>query len=247
MIDLHCHLLPGIDDGARDMDQALALARASVENGVTHAVLTPHIHVGRYHNTRTSIASDYFRFRTEIERLKIPLRIAYAAEVRLGGQIPSMIALNEIPFLGKWEGMDVILLELPHHSVPPETERFVTWLIKNNIRPMIAHPERNKGFLRDFNWVFSFARLGCLFQVTAGSITGNFGSPAQSLAEKLLKTDLVTAMATDAHHELRRPPILEAGRIAVESILGESAAWDLVLNNPGRISANLFSRDNTLC
>lgn len=241
MIDLHCHFLPGIDDGAKSLAQALTLARMATMNGITHAVMTPHIHVGRYQNSRSSIFREFETFRENLRQNNIPLRIGFAAEVRLCGEIPNMIRKNEIPFLGCWEGMRVLLLELPYHTVPPELENFVTWLVKNNIRPLIAHPERNKGVLRNFNRIFSLARMGCLFQVTAGSLTGAFGEPVKLCAEQLLKTELVTVMASDAHHEVRRPPILNAGRIAAEKMLGESAAWDLVLNNPGRIAANHFS------
>ncbi|WP_226703235.1 tyrosine-protein phosphatase [Microbulbifer elongatus] len=242
MIDLHCHLLPGVDDGAKDLQQALTLAQMSVAQGVTHAVMTPHIHVGRYQNDYSSIERAFLDLRDALSVARIPLRIGFAAEVRIGGEIPVMIRDRRIPFLGTWEGMRVLLLELPYHTVPPEAEHFVTWLIKNNIRPLIAHPERNKGILRDFNRIFSLARLGCLFQITAGSVTGAFGEPVQRCAEKLLKTELVTVMATDTHHPVRRPPILGDGRRAAEKILGESSAWDLVLNNPGRIAAGQFSR-----
>ena len=247
MIDLHCHYLPGVDDGAKDLDQALSLARAAIDNGITHTVVTPHIHVGRYQNCRSSISVVFEHFRDCLEQQRIPLRVAYAAEVRMSGEIPGMIHANEIPFIGRFEGMDVLLLELPHQSIPPETDQFVAWLLKNRIRPLIAHPERNKGFLKDFNRIFSLVRMGCLIQITAGSITGSFGSAVQSCAQKLLKMDLVNIIATDAHHEIRRPPILDAGRVAAEKIVGESSAWDLVINNPGRIAACLFSRSATLC
>lgn len=241
MIDLHCHILPGIDDGAKDLAHALELARAATQNGITHAVLTPHIHVGRYLNDRASISCVFESFRTELMRARIPLRVSFAAEVRLGSDIPRMIRNDQIPFLGNWEGKRVLLLELPYQGIPPETPHFVKWLLKNDICPLIAHPERNKGVLRNFNQVFSLARMGCLFQVTAGSVTGAFGEPVRLCAEKLLKTELVTVLASDAHHLSRRPPILEAGRIATEKILGESSSWELVLSNPGRIASCHFS------
>lgn len=247
MIDLHCHYLPGIDDGARDIEQSITLARAAVANGITHAVVTPHIHVGRYQNNRSSILPVFQVFRETLIEKQIPLRVAFAAEVRIGNEIPNMILGKEIPFIGRWQGMDVLLLELPHHYVPPETDHFVKWLIKNGVCPLIAHPERNKGFIKDFDRIVSLVRAGCLFQVTAGSITGAFGEPVKLCAEKLLKKDLVNIIATDAHHESRRPPILDSGRIAAEKIVGESSAWDLVLNNPGRIAASLFSNTAKMC
>ncbi|KUJ82428.1 capsular biosynthesis protein [Microbulbifer flavimaris] len=240
MIDLHCHLLPGIDDGARDLEQALLLARMAVDDGITHCVATPHIHPGRWDNTLASITETFVAFKAKLAEEGIPLQLGMAAEIRLSDEILAMVASGQVPFLGKWEGDRVLLLELPHSHIPPGTEQLIRWLLKQNIRPMIAHPERNKDILRDFNKVLPLARLGCLFQVTAGAVAGDFGQGPEQRAEELLQEDLVTILATDAHHEVRRPPVLDKGRRAAEAIVGESRAWDLVRHNPGRIAAGHF-------
>jgi len=139
-----------------------------------------------------------------------------------------------------------LLLEMPHSHIPMGIEQLVRWLLKQNIRPMIAHPERNKDIIRDFNKVMPLARLGCLFQVTAGAVAGYFGEPAQGRARQLLEKELVTILATDAHHEERRPPVMEAGRRAAEAVVGESKSWELVRQNPGRIAASHFVISNEL-
>ncbi|WOX04849.1 tyrosine-protein phosphatase [Microbulbifer pacificus] len=241
MIDLHCHLLPGIDDGARDLEQALVLARASVADGITHCVATPHIHTGRFPNTLSSITKAFNQLREALAEEGIPLQLGMSAEIRLSEEILNMVLLKQVPYLGDWEDERVLLLELPHSHIPPGTEQLIRWLRKQKVRPMIAHPERNKDVMRDFNKVLPLVREGCLFQVTAGAVAGHFGEPAQERAIQLLEQDLVTILATDAHHEVRRPPVLNTGRLAAEEIVGEEKAWQLVRENPGKIAACHFS------
>lgn len=240
MIDLHCHLLPGIDDGARDLAEALRLAQMAVADGITHCVATPHIHPGRYPNTLATIGEAFDGLKKALAAESIPLQLGMAAEIRLSEDILAMVTEQQVPFLGDWDGEKVLLLELPHSHIPPGVEQLIRWLQKRNIRPMIAHPERNKDILRDLDKVTPLARLGCLFQVTAGAVAGHFGEGAMQRAHELLQRDLVTILATDAHHEERRPPVLETGRRAAESLVGESKSWELVRENPARIAACHF-------
>lgn len=236
MIDLHCHLLPGIDDGAKDTRQALELARMAVDNGITAAVFTPHIHLGRYDNTKELIAQTFNSFRRELKRHHIPLKVGVAAEVRLGPELMEQINQDDIPYLGYWKGEDVLLLEMPHSHIPAGTDQLIRWLRDKGIIAMIAHPERNKDVMRDFKTIQPILATGCLIQVTAASVCGAFGKSAQKCAHQLLAQGSVTILASDAHHKTRRPPELEPGREAAEAIVGESASWDLVLGNPRAIA-----------
>ena len=242
MIDLHCHLLPAIDDGAIDVAQALELARAAVADGITHQVATPHIHIGRYANDTQSIQSACEALQRELEQHAIPLTLGWAAEVRLSDDLPALLEADRLPFLGEWGGDRVLLLELPHSHIPPGIERLIPWMLKKGVRPMIAHPERNRAILRNFAAVLPLVRQGCLMQVTAGAVVGRFGAAAATRARELLQEGMVTILATDAHHPERRPPLLSEGRRAAEAIVGESRAWDLVLHYPGLIAAKQFSR-----
>jgi len=241
MIDLHCHLLPGIDDGPKDMDAAVALARQAVADGITHAIVTPHIHHGRWENSIAGIAEALAEFRCALKAEAIPLTLGAAGEVRIGPEILSMLPANELPFLGRYENKKVMLLELPHSHIPPGTDKIIAWLLKQNVLPMIAHPERNKDILRKFAKVEPLIELGCLFQVTAGSVFGQFGEGAQERAEQLLERGVVTVLATDAHHVERRPANLRAGRDAAALIVGAEAAQALVYNTPLSIAAPHFS------
>lgn len=240
MLDLHCHLLPGIDDGPDSLAEALDLARQAVADGVTHAVLTPHIHHGRWDNDRAIIDRSLAVFGWALQDAEIPLRIAAAAEVRIGPEILAMVPSGQIPFLGQWQGRDVMLLEMPHSHILPGTEKIVEWLLNRNILPMIAHPERNKDVMRKPEKLHPLIRMGCLFQVTAGSVVGQFGETAMARAIELLEQGVVTVLASDAHHVGRRPVNLAAGRDGAAEIIGADAAFDLVWTNPRLITEGLF-------
>ncbi|WP_315983498.1 CpsB/CapC family capsule biosynthesis tyrosine phosphatase [Aliamphritea spongicola] len=118
MIDLHCHLLPGIDDGPASLEEAVELAAMAAADGITHAVATPHIHPGRYDNNIHSITPAYEALKNAIVERNIPLELGMAAEVRISVEMLAMIPTNQIPFLGEWEGRKVLLLELPHSHIP---------------------------------------------------------------------------------------------------------------------------------
>ncbi len=240
MIDIHCHLLPGIDDGPNDMQAAVSLARQAVADGVTHAVLTPHIHHGRWENTQSIIAKSVQAFRQALADEDVPLKLGSAAEVRIGPEILSMVPSGRIPFLGSWQGKKVMLLEMPHSHILPGTDKIIAWLLKQNVLPMIAHPERNKDVMRKLDKLTPLIEMGCLFQVTAGSVAGQFGDSAQERAHQLLEKGVVTVLASDAHHDERRPVNLSAGREAAAAIVGEQIAQQLVLDNPYAIVREQF-------
>lgn len=241
MIDIHCHLLPGIDDGPDTLDQAVALARIATHNGITHSVVTPHIHPGRYKNSKAVISAAYEAFRRTLTKQNIQLQLGFAAEVRLSPEVLQLVAQEDLPFYGEIEGYRILLLELPYSHVPPGSDKLVRWLLDHKIRPLIAHPERNKGIMGNIDHVKPFIELGCLFQVTAGSVAGQFGAAAQHTANQLLEMDCVTLLASDAHNIKHRPPQLDHGRDAAAAIVGKQKAAELVYDNPRTIVASQFS------
>ena len=241
MVDLHCHLLPGIDDGPETMEEAVAMARMAAENGIERAVLTPHLHPGRYENSLESISHAAAEFRDELERQAVPLAIGFAAEVRLSLEVLGLVENETMPYLGEREGFRVMLLEFPHSHIPVGADRMVEWLLERRVRPMIAHPERNKDVIRNLAKIAPYVEMGCLLQVTAGSVAGAFGAPAMQRAHELLERGWVTLLASDAHNlEVRRPD-LEPGRAAAESIVGAQASWALVRETPRALSLPRFA------
>lgn len=240
MIDIHSHLLPGIDDGAQSINESIALCRYAVNNGITHAVITPHIHPGRYENTQQIIALSCSQLRDALKAVNLPLQIACAAEVRISVEMMAMIEQDQIPFLGQYKDNKLLLLELPHSHIMPGSHKLIDWLLKRNIRPVIAHPERNKEMLLDYSKVIPFVQQGCLLQLTAASVAGNFGAKCQDLSRYLIEHELVHFVATDAHNLQHRPPDLKQSLTPLRHWVGQEKAEQLVKNNAWKIVQSHF-------
>ena len=235
MIDLHCHFLPNIDDGPGSLEESLDLARFALDNGITKSVMTPHIHPGRYENSRLDIQVAVQKFEVALARQGIPLDLSVGAEVRIGADTIYMVAQEEIPFLGELGGYKILLLEFPHETIPIGSLNLVQWLMAKDIRPMIAHPERNKDVMRDLSKIEPFINEGCLMQLTAASIAGNFGKQAEMVSRQMLENDWVYVIATDAHNIDHRPPDLAVGRDAAAEIVGLEKANLFVGDHPRTI------------
>ena len=242
MIDLHTHLLPGLDDGAPDLASALEMARFAAACGTTHLMCTPHLHLGRYDNCAAGIAAALARFTDALTDAGIALQVSAAAEVRFDSELMPLALAGKLPCLGYWQGRQLLLLELPHSHVPAGTIQLARWLMEHGLQPMIAHPERNKGLMSRPEQLRPLLQLGCPLQVTAGSLTGRFGERAQALAERLLLEGQITVLASDAHNLTVRPPNLLPGLTAAIQLVGEPAARRLVEDNPWRITETHFSQ-----
>ncbi len=201
-------------------------------NGIKLSVMTPHIHPGRYLNQKKNIEQAVDDFRQALEKNNIPLELRAAAEVRIGPEILTMVQQESIPFLGELDGYKIMLLEFPHDMIPVGSENLVDWLLKRKIRPMIAHPERNKDVMRDLSKIMPYVTRGCLLQITAASIANHFGDNAYIRAKEMLEQDWVHVIATDAHNRQYRPPDLAVGRDAAARYVGEGQAKKLVEDNP---------------
>jgi protein-tyrosine phosphatase len=231
MIDLHCHFLPGIDDGAQTLADGLALAQAAAADGITYSVMTPHINPGRYENTRSTIEKAFKEFQLALRKGRVPLHIGMAAEVRLSQEIVTLLSENEVPFLGQLDGYSIILLEFPHTHIPPGADKLVERLLKLKIKPLIAHPERNQDVIRDLSKIEPFIQMGCFIQITAGALLGHFGRAPQRRALQLLEFDVFKVLASDAHNLTGRRPALREGMEAAARVVGAQAAHDLVNRN----------------
>ncbi|MDR0181654.1 tyrosine-protein phosphatase [Lysobacter arvi] len=236
MYDLHCHLLPGIDDGPVDLDTALEMARMAVADGIATIACTPHIYPGVYENTSDGIRAAIDRFRRELADRDIPLALVEGADVHIAPDLHDGIRAGRIPTLA---GSRYLLLEPPHHIAPPRFEDTVFELMTQGIVPVITHPER-------LTWVDShyevFRRLalrGAWMQITAGSLTGRFGSRPKAAAERFVGEGLCMILATDAHHPRRRPPLLREAREAAERLVGSAEAEHMVSTRPAGIVRDL--------
>lgn len=232
MIDIHCHLLPGIDDGAKNLDQSLHMAQAAVDDGIAYSIMTPHIHPGRYENCKASIIEKALEYEAALKSASIPLQIGFAAEVRISPDIIDFVEKDQIPFYGELDGFRIMLLEFPHSYIPPGSDKLVKALLARKIRPIIAHPERNKDIIRNLEKLQPFLDMGCILQLTASSVAGRFGDAAHKCAKKILRMKAFKILATDAHNLRSRTPSLREGRDAAAKIVGEQEADDMVFKNP---------------
>jgi protein-tyrosine phosphatase len=240
VIDIHCHLLPGIDDGAATIEQSLALARYAVADGITHMVVTPHIQLGAYDNSLATISAAFELFVAGLEKSGIELNVAMAAEVRLCPEMLPMLEQENLPLFVSPEGKQTLLLELPHSHVPPGTEQALKCLLAQDVGIVIVHPERNKEIMLDCNKVEAFIGLGCMLQLTSGSVSGRFGNPPRMAAEYMLQHGWVDLLASDAHNLQFRPPQLSDGKRAAAAIIGEDKAHELIFENPWKVVGGMF-------
>jgi protein-tyrosine phosphatase len=235
MFDLHCHLLPGIDDGPDTLSDALDLARAAVADGITHSVLTSHVDPERYDNQRSNLQTAHADFSKHLAAEAIPLDVRLGGEARLCPELIDLIAEDQMPFLGEVNGWRILLLEFPHQMIPVGSGRFIYSLLKLKIRPLIAHPERNKAVMAHPDKIHEFTDAGCWLQLTSGSLAGRFGPVAQSVAFQLVEEGWHCIAATDAHNLTSRPPLLSEGRDVLRNRYGEAVAHSMVVERPGQI------------
>ncbi|NQY16996.1 tyrosine-protein phosphatase [Alteromonas sp.] len=241
MIDLHSHILPGIDDGARSLDIALGMAHQAVECGITHVACTPHIHKGYFDNSLSSIHLSFKQFEQEVQKADIPLTLSFAAEVRVSEQIPIWAQQGELPFLGTYNNKRVLLLEMPHSHIPQGIDVLIKWLLQQSILPLIAHPERNRELLSEphkFAWL---KKTGCMFQLTAGALTGRFGDKVEKFATFLMREKAFNVVASDTHDLTRRPNDMAEAFSIVEKFDS-----DLAINSFKRVPQTIVSGSHYL-
>ena len=232
MIDIHSHILPAVDDGSQTLATSLDMLRKAIDGGVTTQVLTPHIHIGRYENTKESLARHFKAFKQQVVKANLSINLRLASEVRIGPELMAMAVADSIPYLGLSNNKKVFLLEFPRVDIPYGSENLIRWLLDKGYLPLIVHPERNSVFIRNNNKLQTLIDLGCPLQVTASSLTGKFGSEVQSTTEALLKAGKVSVIASDCHNLKGRAPDLYDGYAKAVSVIGEIEANKLVNENP---------------
>ena len=233
MIDLHVHLLPGLDDGPPDPDESLEMCRLCWEDGVRTVVATPHIVREVYENDRASILQAAAGFQALLRERQIPLRVLPGADVRLEHDTPERLERGELCTIN--DGRRYLLIELPDVLSEQGFARSLAALRKKGVIPIVSHPERIPLFQENPEAMYTLVYSGVPLQVTAHSLTGGFGKPIRALTERMLDRRLVHLIASDAHSAKTRPPGLRAALDRAIQIVGEAEARKLVEGNPGRI------------
>jgi protein-tyrosine phosphatase len=229
MIDLHCHILPGIDDGAADLSVSIAMARAQVADGVSVVACTPHILPGLYHNSGPQIRQATVRLQETLDREGVPLRLVTGADNHI---VPSFASELRSGHLLSLADTRYVLVEPPHHVVPMRLEDFFFNLLVAGYVPILTHPERLTWIKAHYQAIQRMADAGVWMQITAGSIAGAFGRNARYWAERMLDEGRVHILATDAHDVTRRPPNLGQGRELASKRVGSTEAERMVVTRP---------------
>jgi protein-tyrosine phosphatase len=237
MIDLHCHLLPGIDDGSVSVEMSMEMARLATADGITTTACTPHIYPGLFENTGPDIRERVSRLSEIFGESGIALELTYGADIQIVPSLVDGLRTGLMPTLGDSR---YFLFEPPHHTVPSGFAQLIFDALASGYVPVITHPERLT-WLDDshYPWFVSAAKQGAWLQVTAGAVTGRFGRQAKYWSERFLADGLVHILATDAHEPVHRPPLLAEGREAAEAWVGAEEATRLVEDRPRAILENL--------
>ncbi|KQO10958.1 tyrosine-protein phosphatase [Paenibacillus sp. Leaf72] len=217
MIDIHTHILPGIDDGAARLEDSLALARAAAAEGIRTIIATPHHHNGRYVNPAQVVEELTRTLNKQLQELNIPIVVHAGQEVRLHRELLDHFQEGSLLTLA---GSSYMLLELPSSHIPKNTEQTVYELGLLGIHVVIAHPERNAAIIQQPERLAELVRLGAFGQVTSHSLLGAFGKTVERASWKLCEAGLIHLVSSDAHHVERRGFRLKEAYDRIQKVMG---------------------------
>ncbi len=229
MIDIHCHILPEVDDGAKSWDIALGMFRMAHADGIEHIVATPHAHERwPYDRERVVLLVEELR-----QRAGRGPTLSLGCDFQFSYENLQALERNPQDFL--IENTRYLLVEFSNYSVPPQIDDALLRLGDLGITPIITHPERNPILQQNLGRVVRWAEMGCAVQVTASALLGSWGETPLRAAEVLLERNAVHVIASDGHDISRRRPVLSEGRAALTELCDETIAKALVDDNPRAI------------
>lgn len=243
MIDLHSHILPGIDDGAGTLETSLTMARLAVDDGTTVMACTPHIYPGLYMNDSNGIEAHCDRFRAALDEANIPLRLVTGADAHMVPDLLEGLVAGRVPTLNRSR---YFLLEPSHHVAPPMMEETVFQIMAAGFVPVLTHPERLVWIEDNYPTFVTLARRGVWIQLTAGAVVGKFGKRARYWSEKFLADGLVHVIASDAHTTHMRSPRMSDARTAIASAVGAEEARRILVERPQAVLDNTAPEQTAL-
>ena len=226
MIDIHCHILPEVDDGPKSWETAESMCRMAAQDGIEHMVATPHA------NDRYFYDRDYLSglLQNLQQRIGDNPKLSLGCDFHLS--LENMQTALVTPEKYRIGGSRYLLVEFSNFSIPVQLDEWLGQMVELGTRPIITHPERNPILQQTGARVLQLVERGCAVQVTASALTGSWGAKAREMAHWFLKQKAVHFLATDAHDTVRRPPVLSEARKIVAKQFGEDVADALVEGNP---------------
>ncbi|NJP37444.1 tyrosine-protein phosphatase [Alkalicoccus luteus] len=234
MIDIHSHILPGMDDGAAHEADTLAMAKAAVDEGIKTIVATPHHQNGTYTNEAPIVEGAVDQTNALLHHHGIPLTVIAGQEVRVYGELLEDLKAGHLLTL---HGSAYMLVEFPSNYIPRFASSLFYDLQLEGVTPIIAHPERNKVFMEKPSLLYRYIQNGALSQVTAASVTGHFGKKLQKFSLELIDHNLAHFIASDAHNTTSRGFYMDKAYNVIEQKLGRAKemqdhAEKLIHNQP---------------
>jgi protein-tyrosine phosphatase len=215
--------MPEVDDGAKDLQESVEMAKMAVAEGITHIVATPHHNNGQYSNSKQQIIAKVRELQEALQKENIPLTILPGQEPRINGDIlqdyenGNLLTINDF---GKY-----VLIELPSNHVPRYSEKLLFDLQMKEITPIIVHPERNQEIIENPDILYQLVKRGACTQITASSITGHFGKKIKKFAFDVIEANLTHFIASDAHNVTTRPFRMQEAYEMIEKELGVSTVY----------------------
>ncbi|WP_337133510.1 tyrosine-protein phosphatase [Priestia megaterium] len=228
MIDLHCHILPGIDDGALDEKISLKMARKAVSEGIHTIVATPHHQNGHYLNEKKDIVKYVQNLNELLKQEKVSLTILPGQEIRLYGEILEDYRADKILTLN--DTRKYLFIEFPSSQVPHYAEQLLFDVQSKGLIPIIVHPERNSRLLEEPELLYKFITNGALAQLTAGSVTGRFGKKIKKFSHQLIQANLVHFVSSDAHNLGGRSFYMREALEVIEREHGQDTVYTFLEN-----------------
>jgi len=229
MVDIHCHILPGIDDGSKSWEMTAEMCRLAVEDGITHIVATPHSN-DEYEYNRERFTGMLGQLH---DAANGELTFSLGCDFHFSyDNIQDALANPRRYTIGDSQ---YLLIEFSDYGIPPSVMQDVFTIASRGMVPIITHPERNQPLLKNPDLVLKLVEQGCLVQITANAVTGAWGSRSRKMVEWLLQREAVHAIASDAHDPVRRKPVMSQARNAVAELAGHEVAEALVTYNPEAI------------
>ncbi|MGP4060967.1 tyrosine-protein phosphatase [Halobacillus sp. H74] len=241
MVDIHSHILPGVDDGAQTMDESIKMAEAAVADGIDKIVATPHHKNGAYDNFKHNVLIQVGELNRTFEERNIPLEVLPGQETRIYGEMIDGIEKNEILTIN--EDTKYVFVEFPSNAVPRYASQLFFDLQVAGYQPIIVHPERNKQLIEDPDLLYSFVKRGAFTQLTAGSVCGHFGKKIKKFSEQLIEANLAHVIATDAHNDSTRGFCLKDAYSEVRKNFGLDMVYLLSENAEDIIAGDVLTSE----
>ena len=219
IIDLHSHLIPGVDDGAQTIEQSIELARQAVDEGVEHMILTPHHRNGKYINYKKDVLESAKALQEAYHQANVNLNVYASQEIRLTEKFLDDLYNGDLLSLdssGKY-----YLIEFPSYRVPSNAKQVLQELIDDGITPVIAHPERNHELSTKLHRLYELVQMGCLTQITTSSYSGYYSETLVENSKRIIDHNLAHILASDVHHMKHRPMNVQAAFERLEKEFGQ--------------------------